>query len=448
MEQQKKFGLPTCIAMIVGIVIGSGIFFKSDDILRATGGNIMLGALAFLIASIGIIFGSLAIAELASRSKGKGGIITYAEEAYNGSIACGIGIFQTFLYYPTLIAIVSYVVGIYTSLLFNLDNTIETQIAIGLVVIVVLFTLNLLSNKLAGLFQNSTAIIKLIPLLILGTLGMMFGSDTAITSPATNLAPSSGSWLAALIPIVFAFDGWIISTSISHEVKNANKNIPLALVLSPLLILAIYLLYFIGVSHYLGADTIMAVGDSHVELMATQLFGPVGAKALLVFVIVSVLGTANGVIMGLTQMPYTLSLRNMFPFSKKVATINPKLNVPVYSYLIGFVLCIFWILVHYGLNKLGSNLGWGVIPDVSEIAITFNYVLFILLYVHVIKLGICGEIKGFVKGKLIPSIAILSSVGILIVGMQNSFFTFNLIVCAIVFVVPCIIWHKRSKQTN
>ena len=81
--EKKKYGLFTSIGMIVGIVIGSGIFFKSDNILVATNGSIFLGVLVFCIAAFGIIFGSLSIAELASRDSKAGGIITYAENSYN-----------------------------------------------------------------------------------------------------------------------------------------------------------------------------------------------------------------------------------------------------------------------------------------------------------------------------------------------------------------------------
>ena len=76
--QENRYGLPTAIAMIVGIVIGSGIFFKSDNILIATNGSIKLGILVFIVAALGIIFGSLSIAELASRNSEVGGVITYA----------------------------------------------------------------------------------------------------------------------------------------------------------------------------------------------------------------------------------------------------------------------------------------------------------------------------------------------------------------------------------
>ena len=90
--KKNEYGLFTAIGMIVGIVIGSGIFFKSDNILVATNGSISLGVLVFCIAALGIIFGSLTISELASRESKAGGIITYAEYSYNESVACAINV--------------------------------------------------------------------------------------------------------------------------------------------------------------------------------------------------------------------------------------------------------------------------------------------------------------------------------------------------------------------
>ena len=117
--KKNQYSLFTAITMIVGIVIGSGIFFKSDNILHATGGSISLGVLVFCLAAVAIIFGSLTISELASRNSKAGGIISYAEDCYGKQMACSFGWFQTFLYLPTIIAVVSWVTGIYTCLLFN-----------------------------------------------------------------------------------------------------------------------------------------------------------------------------------------------------------------------------------------------------------------------------------------------------------------------------------------
>ena len=440
MTSKNKYGLITCITMIVGVVIGSGIFFKSDDILLATNGSIFLGVLAFCIAAISIIFGSLTVAELAARTDKPGGVISYAEDAYNGGIACAFGWFQVFLYYPTLIAVVCYVVGIYTCILFGLTATLELKVLIGLIAMLILFTINILSAKLAGFCQNAATFIKLIPLLLLGALGFILGNPGSALEISTTEFHSA-TWLSALIPIVFAFDGWIVSTAISHEVKNAKRNVPIALIFAPLLILTIYLLYFVGISTYLGPDTIIANGDAHVELMASQLFGSWGAKALIVFVIISVAGTANGLIMGLSQLPYSLAIRNMFPNAKKVASINKKYGTPLYSYFIALGITTFWLVMHYITSKFGLLGG----SDVSEIAITLNYVLFILLYVQVLRLGFKGEIQSFWKGKVNPIFAILGSLVILYVGMQNPLFIFYILFCTVILGIAYGFWKKSIR---
>lgn len=435
---KNKYGLFTCISMIVGVVIGSGIFFKSDNILIATNGNILLGAFAFCIAAISIIFGSLTIAELAARTDKPGGIITYAEDSYNGSVACSFGWFQVFLYYPTLIAVVSYVVGIYTCMLFGLNGTLEAEIVIGFMTTVGLFMMNLISSKLAGYFQSLSAIIKLIPLFIIGILGFVFGKPAEyIHVQSTELL--STSWLSALVPIVFAFDGWIVATTISHKVEHPKRNVPIALVFAPLFILAIYLLYFIGISIYVGPETIMHTGDAHVNLAATQLFGNWGAKALLIFVIISVAGTANGLIIALIQLPYSLAIRNMFPYSKQVAALSTEGDIPLLSGFIAFNIVCFWSIVHYITMK------FGLLPnsDVSEISITVQYVVFILLYIYVLKLGIKGEIKSFWKGKFNPIMAMLGSIIILLVGMQNPLFWFYILLCTLLFISSYVFWKKK-----
>ena len=81
MEQQRReYGLFTTIAMIVGIVIGSGIFFKSDDMLGYTNGNVGLAVLVFCIAAFTIVFGCLTFSQLAALTDKPGGVITYANE--------------------------------------------------------------------------------------------------------------------------------------------------------------------------------------------------------------------------------------------------------------------------------------------------------------------------------------------------------------------------------
>src|SRR5574341_922777 len=90
-EKTRRFGLLMSIAMIVGIVIGSGIFFKADDILIQTNGNVLMGCLVLLFGAIGIIFGGITISEWAKLTDDAGGLIVYAEKAFGRVFAFLLG---------------------------------------------------------------------------------------------------------------------------------------------------------------------------------------------------------------------------------------------------------------------------------------------------------------------------------------------------------------------
>lgn len=441
--KKNEYGLFTAITMIVGIVIGSGIFFKSDNILVATGGSIALGVLVFCIAAIAIIFGSLTISQLASRSSQSGGVIAYAEENYNKSLACAFGWFQTFLYFPTLIAVVSWVAGIYICMLFGVEGTLEVQMLIGFAIMAFLFIINTLSAKLGGLFQNASTIIKLVPLVLIAIAGLIFGDVSNISLSHVTSMKSVG-WISAIAPIAFSFDGWVVATSIGHEIKDSKRNLPKALIIAPIFILAMYVLYFVGISIYIGPETIMALGDAHVDLAANSLLGPWGAKIVLVFVIISIMGTINGLTLGMIRLPHSLAKRNMFPNSEVVSKVNEKVLMPVNSALVAFLVSLVWFVVHYITTK------FGILPnsDISEISITMSYTLYIILYVKVFQLGRNGEIKGIWNSKINPILAIIGSLIILFGSMGNQLFWVYAGFCLLVIISAILFWKSKERVVS
>lgn len=436
--KKNKYSLFTTIGMIVGIVIGSGIFFKSDNILVATNGSISLGVLIFCIAAIGIIFGGLSVAELASRTDKSGGIIAYAEEYCHKSIACAFGWFSSLLYFPTLIAIVSWVSGIYLCQLFGINSTLELQVIIGLAVLIILFLINIISIKLGGYVQNASTVIKIIPLIFIAITGLIYGdSSNFVMTDVTNM--QSFGWIAAIAPIAFSFDGWIVSTSISNEIKNPKKNLPIALIIAPIFILVIYLAYFIGISIYVGPEKIMALGDAHVSFAANQLLGHFGSKIILIFVNISVLGTLNGLILGSIRMPHSLAERSMIPKSNIFTPVNDKLGLNIPSAILSGIIGLFWLGVHYITQKYNILTN----SDVSEIAVIFSYVLYIILYIQVIKLFKKGEIKSAVKGIFNPCMAIIGSLIVLVGSISNPLLIWYLLIL-IIIVVSSIIFYKKN----
>lgn len=439
----RKYGLFTAITMIIGIVIGSGIFFKADNVLSYTNGNVLLGILIFIVAAIAIVFGCLSISQLANLTDKPGGLIAYTEEFVGIGMSCAFGWFQTFLYLPTLAAIVSWVTGIYISQLFGISYSLETTVLIGVICLSFLFLLNTFSAKLGGYFQNAAMIIKLIPLIIIALAGIIFGNPSKyfINSMAGYQRSVSGwGWVAAFAPISFSFDGWIVSTSICHEIKNSKKNLPLALTISPIVILIAYIVYFIGISSLIGPDKILELGDASVFTASNQLFGEIGGKIILIFVVISVLGTVNGITLGFIRMPYSMALRNMIPASDYFKMENDQLgNMPTHSAVFAYFITLLWMAVHYLTQKYKMR------GDVSEIAIGVSYLNYIVLYIAVMRLTKAGRIKGKVKGYLVPVLAIIGSLVILSGSISHPLFGYYFLICFII-ILSGGLYYRGNKH--
>jgi APA family basic amino acid/polyamine antiporter len=443
---KRNYGLFTTITMIIGICIGSGIFFKSDNILSATGGNVLLGVIVFVLGATSIIFGGLCISELAARTDCPGGIITYMEEFVNEKFACGMGWFQIFVYYPTVIAVVSWVVGIYICILFGLEGKFEIQMLIGFIYFTFIFVLNSLSAKLGGGFQNFSTVSKMIPLILIAVLGLLFGNPVEGLKNTSASTLGGATWLAAIGPVAFSFDGWTISTSIAAEIRDSKKNLPRALIIAPIFVLLTYVAYFIGVSSLLEPQKIIELQDAHVYVVAERLFGSIGAQIILIFVIIAVMGTVNGIILGYIRLPYSMAIRGnkMFPLSEKLSQHNDKRGVPVNSAIFCYIVTIIWYAIHYVTVK------FNILPnsDISEISIVMSYIFYLILYYKVFTLYRKGEIHSIYKGVIVPILATIGSMFILSGGLQNKLFFIYAAICIMVVLISFLYYNSHSKSSK
>lgn len=431
MEKRRAYGLTTSISMIVGIVIGSGIFFKADDILKSTSGNVGLGMLALTLGAMAIIFGSLTISEFATRSDRNGGLVDYFGNFVSNKTAGGFGTFQTLIYYPTVNVIVSYASSIYLTIILGIKVSFEIQILIAYLIFIFILIMNVLSRRIGGYFQNVTAIIKLIPLILVAILGL---SSKSVSYEVTNNISfnSNISWIAALAPITFSYDGWPISTTIAGEVKAPKRNMPIALIVAPIIILFTYLLFFYGVTNILEPKAIMELSDGYLNYIFVSLFGNSAGKILTILVFIAIVGVVNGLSLGGIRMPQALSERNIL-FSKSVQKINPKYQISIKSSIIYFIICSIWMLLHYVITKYGllNN------SDISEIAVAFSYITYIILYVKVISMHRKGEIKGIFRGIIAPLLAIATALFVTFGALSINFVNviIYIVFCAIVFII-------------
>lgn len=383
----QRYSLTTAVCLIVGICIGSGIFFKSDNILVATGGNIALGALMMLVAATTIVFGGLTLARFAARTTGHGGLITFARRFLSPRWATFIGWHYTFLYMPCVCAVICWVVGVYACLAFGLPGTFPHQMAIGTAFMLACAGWNICWPRLSGYFQNLTTAAKALPLVAVGIVGLVLAHPAEQLAAGIESAPSAGlGWLAAAAPIAFAFDGWSSAVSIAPEIKDTHRNLPRALVIAPIVILVLYLGYFLGLSCFLGPQRVMEAGDASLSLLFVELFGERAAVLPNVIALIAVVGTANGMILATLRMPFALALYDQMPCSRVFKRMNGTLRFPVASALLELAVMLAWVAIHTAVSLLG------LIPngDISEIGVGLTMLVLIAFYAEAMRESLQG----------------------------------------------------------
>ena len=153
----KRYGLITAISMVVGIVIGSGIFFKAQNILNITNGNMPLGILAWVIGGMIMVICSYCFSILASKFTKVNGVVDYAEATCGNKYAYYIGWFMTVIYTPCITSVLAWVSARYTLVIFGLkDPTTGLCLALSGLYLIISYTINSLAPVIAGKIQVSS----------------------------------------------------------------------------------------------------------------------------------------------------------------------------------------------------------------------------------------------------------------------------------------------------
>lgn len=445
---EKKYGLFTAIAMVVGIVIGSGVFFKAEKILTATGGNLKQGILAWIIGGIIMISCAYTFSVMATKYQYINGIVDYAEATVGKKYAYYVGSFMAIIYYPTITSVLAWVSARYTCVIFGFSITGGECMTIACLYLVSSFTINALSPVLAGKFQVSTTIIKLIPLFLMAIVGTFTGLRSGMTAynfTHTVSASTANGLFTAVVAASFAYEGWIIATCINAELRNAKRNLPLALISGTLITMAAYILYYIGLAGTVKNEIIMAGGEAGAKLAFQTVFTSIGGNLLFVFVIISCLGTLNGLMLGCTRGIYSLAARGLGPKPKVFSQVDSMTNMPVNSAILGLLLCGIWLFYFYGANLTASWFGFFTF-DSSELPIVTVYALYVPIF---IMFMVKSKGLNFFNRILMPCLSLAGCVFMIIAawfahGMAVVAF---LIVFFVVMVFSALISH-RSMGAN
>ncbi len=214
--------------------------------------------------------------------------------------------------------------------------------------------------------------------------------------------------------LTFSYEGWIIATTINSELKNAKRDLPLALVGGAIFCTLIYSLYVYSMSATMNAEQILQAGDMLPKVAFSNVFGNFAGTLVFVFIIISCLGTTNGVMMGTMRGLYSLSFRTEGKRANILAEVDRSTGMPLKSCIACLGICAFWFLqwqVFFWEGPLVMNktenpawlLGW----EADEIVIITLYAFYIPIFIMTM---IKEKDFGFVKRIVLPLLGIAASV--------------------------------------
>ncbi len=409
---KKQYGLWTGIAMVVGIVIGSGVFLKAGGVLKLSGGDLRISLLAWFIGGIIMIASGFCFAVFATKITKYNGVVDYVETATNKKIGYYLAWLITTFYYPIIASIVSLFAGVYffKMLGLNVGLTDWQNFLFAFILVTLIILMNYFSPIISSKFQISATIIKLLPIGIIAIAGLFASfipkSNSnmieALLNPAPGYVVNFGD---AIKKTAFAYEGWVCATAINAELKDSNKNLPRALVGGTIAILVFYIIYYISLSAFLGnAGTINEDENAPIAVF-TMLMGKFGGTVFAFFILVSCLGTVNGVSIGCCRGMYTMSCRGHGISPKNFSKLGKNESVSLLSCLYGYG-CIILML---GVWYLAMHNVWlfGHLGAMDEIVCAIIYAVYITMYIYIMK---NFKDLGVVKRFIMPCFAIIGSV--------------------------------------
>ena len=430
---EKRYTLPVAIALVVGTVIGSGVFFKAEAVLTKTGGNLTVGILAFIIMGVVMIISACTFGVVAQSHEGVEGLVGYAAASCGKTYSYYVGWFMAVIYYPSLVSVLSWLPARYFGVLMGWDDAVvggRTMMLAG-VFMIVTYTMNALAPKLAGKFAIATTIIKLIPLLLMAVVGTIVGLANGMTefnfSNVVTEMPFTEGLFGAIVSLAFAFEGWICATSIGTELKDSKKNMPRALLIGTLIVAIVYVIYYVGLAGAVESEVMMAGGEAGAKIAFQNIFGQIGGAAIFVFVVISCWGTCNGLTMAVTRGMFDLATESNSPKLAMFKNVDPNTNMANNSAVFGLLVSSLWLLYFYGGTIME---GFGPFKfDSSELPIITLYAIYIPIYIALLKRK---DLGGF-QGRVMPVLAILCSVFMVFAAIYSH--KWNVLYYLIVFFV-------------
>ena len=327
----RALSAKTGTALIIGAIIGSGIFMVPSSVATQVGSP-ALSLLVWIGAGLLALAGALCFAELGAAIPHSGGTYAFLKRAYRSDvIAYFFGWTMLFIIITGAMGAVASAFARYAGGLFAIEDMwTERFVAVGCILFLTL--INSLGIKVGGWFQNVFAFIKVGAVLAVIAAGVFFaqGTDVSWTPLVQDQTGSAllGGFSLAMLGALFAYNGWFFVTFVSGEVKHPQRNIPRAIFCGLAIVMAVYILANIVYLYVLSFEELRMSRRVAADTMAI-LVGPAGAMVISAFIMLTSFGTVNAQLMAAPRVYYAMSGHGLF--FRMFQYVHPRFRTPIAS---------------------------------------------------------------------------------------------------------------------
>lgn len=328
-ELTRRLSLGDSVAIVVGMMIGGGIFLVPNLVARSVLSMPMIIGV-WIFAGIVSFIGALACAELGAAFPATGGQYVFLREAYGPATAflCGWSLFTVAR--TAQVAWLAVVFSIYVGYFVSLPHIASTLLSLA--VLAIFSWVNYRGVRLGAIVQNSFTVAKLVGLLIIIAAALLLGgreaNHAASTLPPATPDISFSAFGVALIACLLCYDGWVQLTFVAGEIRNPQRNVVRALSLGTATVAVVYLLANLAYMRVLSIPQIAA--SDHVGAdAAARVLGAAGGGIVSLIILISVVGSLNGCFLTSPRVYFAQAADGLF--FRKFAEVHPIYGTPGFA---------------------------------------------------------------------------------------------------------------------
>ena len=392
---RRALGARIAIAVVVGNVIGSGIFLKPGNI-AAESGNFGLIITVWIFGGVLCILGALCLAELAAMMPMAGGLYVYIREAYGRPVAFLSGWTEFLFARPASIGALSIAFTGSLGLSMGWQLSGYQQALLAMIVVGGLAWVNIMGVLWGGRMQMAVTIVKVVFLGIVAALPFLLipwvDESVNFSNYVTTVEPRQVSLSAqvgvVLLAVMWAYNGWNSVATLAEEVYSPHRNLPIALFLGIGILIVLYLSANFAYHGVLSMEEMAAAGDHAAELMLRKLVGPLGMAAMSAVIMCSTFGAINTNLLVAPRVTFAMGRDRVF--FRVLGRVHPIYRTPVPAIIVtGLMAVALVFLVPFGqhlvrdvsvenISSPVSQLIVGSLKDASIFELLTNFVIFSL----------------------------------------------------------------------